>query len=187
MTGVLDEALLVLDGAGQPAEHVVEGPAEPGDLVAPGHRDRDVQPAVLRHALGDRGQPHQPAGDPARQPPAARTGQRDDRGGQQSGALLERGEQILGLAELLGDLDRPAAATERDGRDVVLLVADVRLPLRVQARPVVVGDPALRGTGRQRRAPPLHDLAAGARICTSVRLGRVRSSRGPSWSGSAVA
>ena len=51
---------------------------------------------------------HQPNSPAPRSPTAAISS---------SGPLLERPQQILGVAELLRDLHRAPAAAERDGRD----------------------------------------------------------------------
>lgn len=65
-----------------------------------------------RHVLGGPGEPYQPPGDAPRQPPAEEPGGDDDGPDEQHGPLLEFPQQVLRVAELLGDLDRAAAAAE---------------------------------------------------------------------------
>ena len=188
MAGVLDEAPLVLLGLGEPAQHAVEGAAEPRHLVASGDRHPDVEPPGAGHVLRGPGEPDEPPGDPARQPPADETGSDHDGAHQQHGALLEFAQQVLGVAELLRDLHRAPPVAERHGRHPVLPSPIVDIPVlrpvgRPSARRRSAVSSAPTGSGgwpRSTTEPP------GPRTCTSVPLGRMSSSRGPS-SGSAVA
>ncbi len=109
---VLDQPALVLLGLGEPAQHPVEGAAEAPHLVVAGHRHLDAEPAGTGDGLGGVGEHHQAAGDAPGQPPAEQP--RADHHGrhQQQRAPLQCPQQVLGVAELLGDLHRAPAAAQ---------------------------------------------------------------------------
>jgi hypothetical protein len=86
-----------------------------------------------------------------------------DRADQHPGPLLEAAQQVLGGAELLGDLHPALATAERDGRDPVDVTTDVDvLVLHQPGRLGTVGDPAVVGADGQRRVGVVDDRAAGA-------------------------
>ena len=171
MARVLDEAPLVLLGLGEPAQHAVEGAAEPGHLVVAGDRHLDAEPPGARHVLRGPGEPDA-AGEVMRRASHQpnETGGDHDGGHQQHGPLLEFAQQVLGVAELLRDLHRAPPVAERDGRDPVHVVADVDVPVLHQrpGRPRG-GDPPVVGADGQRRMAPVDDrrrpAPAPARPC----------------------
>jgi hypothetical protein len=92
VSGVLDQAALVLLGLGEAPEHPVEGPAEPGHLVVPGDRHLDAEATGARHVLGGPGEPDQTPGDAPGQPPAEQPRGDHDGPDEQDGPPLEHPE-----------------------------------------------------------------------------------------------
>src|SRR5690606_3528005 len=113
--------------------------------------------------LGGAGEDDEPAGDAPGQPPAEQSGADHHGGHEDEGAALERAEQVLGVAELLGDLHRAPAAAQGDGRDPVDVVAHVHVGvldhLPGRGGP---GDPAVGGLHGQARTARVVDLPVRA-------------------------
>jgi hypothetical protein len=89
VTGVLDEAPLVVAGGGERGEHAVERIAQPGDLVLAGDRHLHVQPAGPLDVGGGPGEAHQRARDRRGDEPPEHGGGDGDAGDEQDRAVAQ--------------------------------------------------------------------------------------------------